>query len=137
MKRQRLTFGQKKQMIEYLVNRALEDGRDPLTIAIYDDARQLVSLTMMDGSDKVNKDLACKKAYTSSLMRKTTLKWQEFIRKQGVGLDVFADPQMTYIPGGAPIINSDGDTLGAVGISGRTMKEDQELADAAVELLKL
>lgn len=137
MKRQRLTFGQKKQMIEYLVNRVLEDGRDPLTIAIYDDARQLVSLTMMDGSDKVNKDLACKKAYTSSLMRKTTLKWQEFIQKQGVGLDVFADPQMTYIPGGAPIINSDGDTLGAVGISGRTMKEDQELADAAVELLKL
>lgn len=137
MKRQRLTFDQKKQMIDYLVNRALADGGSPLTIAIYDDARQLVSLTMMDGSDKVNKDLACKKAYTSSLMRKTTLRWQEFMRKQGVDLDVFADPQMTYIPGGAPIINSDGDTLGAVGLSGRTMKEDQELADAAVEILTI
>lgn len=137
MKRQRLTFAQKKQMIQYLVDRASGDGKEPLTIAIYDDARQLVSLTMMDGSSKVNRDLACKKAYTSSLMRKTTLQWQAFIQKQGVGLDVFGDPWMTSIPGGAPVITRDGDTLGAVGISGRTMKEDQELADAAVAVLEL
>lgn len=137
MKRQRLSLVQRMQMIDYLVKQAEKDGKEPLTIAIYDDARQLISLTMMDGSDKINKDLACRKAYTSSLMRKRTKTWQEFIEKQQVGLDVFGDPQMTIIPGGAPIINSDGDTLGSIGISGRTMKEDQELADAAVQLLKI
>ena len=46
------------------------------------------------------------------------------------------DPQMTYLPGGAPIFTEDGDLIGAVGISGWTMEEDQMLADEAVALLK-
>lgn len=55
-----------------------------------------------------------------------------------LGIDSFAmnDPQMTYLPGGAPIFTEDGDLIGAVGISGWTMEEDQMLADEAVALLK-
>ena len=46
------------------------------------------------------------------------------------------DPQMTYLPGGTPIFTADGDLIGAIGVSGWAMEEDQMLADEAVEYLR-
>ncbi len=136
MKRERLSYDQRQKMIDYLVHKAQEKSK-PLTISIYDDSRVLISLTMMDGMHPRSCFISGKKAYTSALMERRTQEWWSFIKELGIELDAFSDPQMTYLPGGAPIINKDGDLLGAIGISGWTMEEDQQLADEAVALLEL
>lgn len=136
MKMGQLTYDQKQFMIDYLVGRAREPGKDPLVIAICDGSTELVSLTMMDGTYKMNEHLASNKAYTAALLHQTTRSWKEFMEKKGTSLMTYGDSRMTSLPGGTPVITEDGVLLGAVGVSGWSMEEDQMLADAAVEALK-
>ena len=136
MKIGQLTYDEKQLMIDYLVNRAGEPGKDPLVIAICDGAKELVSLKMMDGTYKMNEHLASNKAYTAALIHQTTKSWKEFMEKKGTNLAVYGDPRMTSLPGGTPVITEDGVLLGAVGVSGWSMEEDQMLASEAVEALK-
>lgn len=136
MKIGQLTYKEKQLMIDYLVNRAKEPGKDPLVIAICDGAKELVSLTMMDNTYKMNEHLASNKAYTAALLHQTTKSWKEFMEKKGTTLAVYGDPQMTSLPGGTPIITEDGILLGAIGVSGWSMEEDQMLANEAVNALE-
>ena len=134
MKREYLTFDKRQLMIDYLLKRAREANK-PLTVAFADETRTVISVTMMDGMGSRSVNLVSKKAYTAALMVKRTADWWEQMKNLGIGLDSFGDPQMTYLPGGAPILTKDGDLIGAIGISGWTMEEDQMLADEAVKLL--
>lgn len=134
MKREYLTFEKRKVMIDYLLERA-QAANKPITIAFADESRTVISVTMMDGMGSRSVNLVSKKAYTAALMQKRTADWWEQMKTLGIGLDSFGDPQMTYLPGGAPIFTKDGDLIGAIGISGWTMEEDQMLADEAVKLL--
>lgn len=136
MKIGQLTYDEKQLMIDYLVNLASEPGKDPLVIAICDGAKELVSLTMMDGTYKMNEHLASNKAYTAALLHQTTKSWKEFMEKKGTNLAVYGDPHMTSLPGGTPVITEDGVLLGSVGVSGWSMEEDQMLANQAVDALK-
>lgn len=135
MKRERLDFGKRQLMIDYLVNRAKEAGK-PITIAFVDESRTVISVTMMDGMAARSVNLVSRKAYTAALMERRTADWWDQMKQLGIGIDSQCDPQMTYLPGGAPIFTDDGDLIGAIGISGWTMQEDQMLADEAVNYLK-
>ncbi len=135
MKREYLDYEKREIMIKYLLNRAGE-AKKPITVAFVDESRTVVSVTMMDGMASRSVGLVSKKAYTAALMGKRTADWWEQIKKLGIGNDAMGDPQMTYLPGGAPIFTADGDLIGAIGVSGWTMEEDQMLADEAVEHLR-
>ena len=91
---------------------------------------------MMDGMAARSVALVSKKAYTAALMHKRTADWWAQMKKLGIDSFAMNDPQMTYLPGGAPIFTDEGDLIGAIGVSGWTMEEDQMLADEAVALLK-
>ncbi len=135
MKREYLDFGKRQAMIGYLINRASEANR-PLTVAFVDETRTVISVTMMDGMANRSVGLVSKKAYTAALMGRRTADWWAQTKELGIGNDSMGDPQMTYLPGGTPIFTADGDLIGAIGVSGWAMEEDQMLADEAVEYLK-
>lgn len=70
-------------------------------------------------------------------MGRRTADWWAQMKKLGIGNEAMGDPQLlTYLPGGTPIFTADGDLLGAIGVSGWTMEEDQMLADEAVAYLQ-
>ncbi len=135
MKRETLTFEKRQRMIDYLTKRA-QDANRPLTIAFVDETRTLVSLTMMEGMASRSTNLVTVKAYTAALMQKRTADWWEQMKSLNIGLEALCDPKMTYLPGGAPIFTKDGDLIGAIGVSGWAMEEDQMLADEAVAVLE-
>ena len=135
MKREYLDYEKRQAMIEYLLNRAKEANR-PLTVAFVDETRTVISVTMMDGMASRSVGLVSKKAYTAALMGKRNADWWAQTKKLGIGNDAMGDPQMTYLPGGTPILTADGDLIGAIGVSGWAMEEDQMLADEAVEYLR-
>lgn len=135
MKREYLDFEKRQVMIDYLMKRASEANK-PITIGFVDETRTIVSITMMDGMGSRSVDIVSRKAYTAALMGKRTADWWEQMKKLGIDSHAMGDPKMTYLPGGAPIFTDDNDLIGAIGVSGWTMEEDQMLADEAVEYLK-
>ena len=135
MKREYLDFAKRQKMTDYLIKRATEAGR-PLTVAFVDESRTVISLTMMDGMAARSANIVASKAYTAALMGKRTADWWDPMTKLGLDSHAMGDMQMTYLPGGTPIFTDDGDLIGAIGISGWAMEEDQMLADEAVAYLK-
>lgn len=134
MKREYLDFNKRQVMIDYLLKRAKEANK-PLTVGFVDETRTLVSVTMMDGMGSRSVNIVTRKAYTAALMGRRTADWWAQMKKLGLDSHAMGDPMMTYLPGGTPILTADGDLIGAIGVSGWTMDEDQMLADEAVEHL--
>lgn len=135
MKREYLTYDKRQLMTRYLIDRANSAGK-PVTFAFVDESRVVIDIIMMDGMAVRSVDLVSKKAYTAALMHKRTADWRDQMKKLGIDSFAMNDPRMTYLPGGAPIFTADGDLIGAIGVSGWTMEEDQMLADEAVSLLR-
>lgn len=135
MKREHLDFEKRQKMTNYLLDRA-NAAKKPITMAFVDESRTVIDITMMDGMGSRSVNLVSKKAYTAALMNKRTADWWEQMKKIGIDQSAFGDPNMTYLPGGTPILTADGDLIGAIGVSGWAMEEDQMLADEAAALLK-
>ncbi len=95
----------------------------------------VISVTMMDGMASRSVDIVGRKAYTESLMGRRAADWWEQMKKLGIDRHAMGDSKMTYLSGGTSVFTADGDLIGAIGISGWKMEEDQMLADEAVEHL--
>ena len=131
-----------RTVIEQIKKFVVEDGGDPVAIAIVGSDGGLIAFEAMDRVFPISRELAIKKAETALKSGCSTLKWE----KEG-GLDCrnFGDSGFTCFGGGVPIIRpywfgqrsgSRYLVLGAVGVSGRnshkgkedTTAQDHELA---------
>lgn len=100
-----------------------------VVIAILDDGGHIVGLHRMDGARPGNPDFAIRKARTSSLTERTSKIWEDWVlngRNSLLGVPVLA------LQGGLPII-VDGQCIGAIGVSGVTSTQDEQIAYAAVK----
>lgn len=88
---------------------------------------QPIALARMDGTPARVVTFALNKAYSAAYREASTLSLRDFLQREKIELAAFCNPQLTSIPGGAPIF-SGGGCIGAVGISGRLPQEDHELA---------
>ena len=59
----------------------------------------------------------------------------QFCQDSNTPLSAFVIPGMTTMPGGTPIYDKNGEIVGAVGVSGRSAAEDQEMADLCARFL--
>jgi uncharacterized protein GlcG (DUF336 family) len=121
-----------------LVGRGVELGRErelSMTIAVLDGGRELKAFGRADGAMLVTIQFAIGKAYTACSMNRTTDLLAERTWSGGDlhGLETAHSPALVPIGGGAPL-RSDGQLVGAVGVSGGTPIQDHELA---VELARL
>lgn len=126
-----------RSIVETILEAARETkpGR-PSSVAVVDNAGILIYFARMDGASPLTARMAINKAYTAIDTQRDTRDQYERI-KDGRDVAWYGEPRMAPVPGGVLIRSSDGSIAGAVGTSGRTADEDEELALVGAGALKL
>jgi uncharacterized protein GlcG (DUF336 family) len=107
----------------------------PICIAVVDDAGFPLGFLRQDGAPLRSIRISEGKAYSAARMGVTTLAFHQRLLRDQIDVGFFCDARLTALAGGAPLKSAAGTLVGAVGISGLTSAEDQELADSLVVLL--
>jgi uncharacterized protein GlcG (DUF336 family) len=102
-----------------------------VSVVVLDFGGHLKAFSRMDGAWLGSIDVAMKKARTSVLFEMETQKIWELCRPdaQAHGLEFTNDGLVTFA-GGIPLKGSDGQLLGAIGVSGGQVAQDFEVARA-------
>ena len=106
-----------------------------VTIAIVDDGGHLLWLQRLDGAPPISAHIAPAKAHTSALGRRESKVYEDVIN-QGRASFLSAPTIQGLLEGGVPILK-DGQTIGAVGVSGVQSTEDAQIARAGIAALGL
>ena len=103
-----------------------------VVIVIVDETGNLVSLARLDDTQYGSIDVAQKKARTAAKFRRSTRVFADRVSKgDPTPLSI---PDVIAIPGGLPLM-ADGKVIGAIGVSGVTSDQDEQIATAAVNVL--
>ena len=103
-----------------------------VVIVIVDETGNLVNLARMDDTQYGSIDVAQKKARTAARFRRSTRVFSDRITKgDSTPLSL---PDVIAIPGGLPLM-ADGKVIGAIGVSGVTSDQDEQIATAAVNVM--
>lgn len=107
-------------------------NQQTVAAAIVDAHGDLVAFMKMDGCSPQAALLAQNKAYSSARDRQPSGNLGQWAREAGRDLSYWTDPRITGFKGGMPIeINQQ--VIGAIGISGLSEDEDEQLAVLALE----
>jgi uncharacterized protein GlcG (DUF336 family) len=105
----------------------------PMNIAIVDESGNLKAFSRMDGAALLSVQIAQDKAYTAAGFGMPTHGWHDFIKDDPPLADGAPDgiDRLVIFGGGYPI-TLDGQTAGAIGVSGGHYAQDQEVAEAGL-----
>ena len=122
------------------VNAALKESNElgtKMNIAIVDRGGNLVAFAREDGAWVGSVDISIKKARTAAYFDMPTEEIGKLSQPGGslFGIEHSNDGLITF-PGGLPLEAPDGTILGAVGVSGSTVENDRQVAEAALEGFK-
>lgn len=106
-------------------------------IAIVDSQGFLVAYLRMDGAPLPSIEHSINKGYTSALFSVSTASLGKDAQPGGslYGLNITLNQRVIVFAGGEPLIH-DEQIIGAVGISGGTAEQDQQVADHVVSTFK-
>jgi uncharacterized protein GlcG (DUF336 family) len=107
----------------------------PVTIAIVDDGGHLLWLQRLDGAAPVSAHIAPAKAHTAAMGRRESKIYEDMINAGRYSF-MSAPAIEALLEGGVPII-TDGQVIGAVGVSGVKSNEDAQIAKAGIAALGL
>jgi len=102
-----------------------------VVIAIVDDGGHLILLERLDDTQVASVEVAIGKARTASIFRRPSKVFEDQIRDGRVA--ALALPGATPLQGGIPI-TVDGKVGGAIGVSGNSPQEDEEIAKVGAEM---
>jgi len=103
-----------------------------VAVAILDDGGHLLHFARMDGATPANAGIALEKGRTAAISRRSTGKWQEFVK--GGRTEMIKMPGILPVQGGVPIV-ADGTCVGGVGVSGVQSHQDEQIAQAGIDAL--
>lgn len=115
-----------------LVDRAVEAGRARgfrLAVAVVEPSGELVAFGRMDDVAYGSIDVAQDKARSSARFRRASAPVEELL--MGGRLTLLAIDGIVPVAGGVPIV-IDGRVVGAIGVSGASSAQDDEVARAAI-----
>jgi uncharacterized protein GlcG (DUF336 family) len=113
-----ISLAQAKKIVDAVIADCSRPGKlVTVTVAVVNRAGQPVMQVRGDTASPLNWELAYRKAYTSLMVRRTSLEWRDMTagESEGSGQRMLAD--MIPLGGGAPIMMGD-QAIGAVGVSG-------------------
>ncbi|WP_407407092.1 GlcG/HbpS family heme-binding protein [Peribacillus sp.] len=130
-----ITLALSKKLIEAAEQEATKINV-PMVISIVDSGGNLVACHRMDEALLVSVDIAQNKAWTSIAMKMPT---ENLAQATGSGKELFGinttnNGRVVIFGGGIPLLE-DNQIIGAIGVSGGSVKEDIQVAKAAVDLL--
>ena len=127
-----ITLEEAQRILAAAEQKAGEMGQ-PMNIAVTDAGRNLVAFHRMDGAWVASTDIAIDKAFTSAGRGLTTRKIGEMAQpgQPLFGINTTNGGRIVIFAGGIPLERG-GEVVGAVGVSGGTVDEDHEVAEAGV-----
>ena len=103
------------------------------SIAVVDTHGEIIALLRQSGAALNSMTVATNKAFTAARLRRASVELGRAVRHPEAGYDIsyFGDNRYTGFAGGLPVLR-DGVVAGAVGVSGLTQAEDEDLARIGV-----
>ncbi len=133
-----LSLDQTQKAMQAMIQRATQEPDRPVAMAIVDDAGNLVSYARMDNCRPNPQTFAIRKAYTSALSGVNSADYAERLKSQGRTVSDFGNPNLVSAQGAAVVLDpASGAVLGAIGVSGLSAQEDEDLAKLGVQALGL
>ncbi len=127
-----MTLAEARDYADKAISKAHEMGVQ-ISLVVVDEFGQLVQMDRMDGASLMSPDIAEAKAVTALNFRRATS-----LVAQQINSDVLRTLQASVhfnilaAAGGVPIYR-DGDLAGAIGVSGATGEQDEEVASAGAQ----
>ncbi len=130
-----LTVGQIQKALAEGVAKAQEIN-SPSSIAIVDAGRNLLGFVRMDNALLASIEISQRKAYTARSLNMRTADVMPLVQPGAVlyGMDTGHVPPFIVFGGGIPI-ERNGDVVGAVGVAGGTVPNDEAVAAVVVAAL--
>ena len=117
------------------VQKVLDEKRQGAAVAVVDTHGELLAMLRTDGCRLSCIDVAINKAYTAAREQCPSKALGDAAKREGFPVTNFGELRDVTWGGGIPITTSDGEVVGAVGVSGLTEGEDTALAEMAAKLV--
>ncbi|HSB27155.1 MAG TPA: heme-binding protein [Pyrinomonadaceae bacterium] len=119
-----LTLGLAKKIAAAAEAEALKRG-STVVIAVVDDGGYLLVLERLDDTQVASVDVGIAKARTAAIFRRPSKVFEDQVRDGRVA--ALGLPGAAPLQGGVPIL-FEGKVIGAIGVSGNTPQEDEDIA---------
>ncbi|CAA9456735.1 MAG: hypothetical protein AVDCRST_MAG28-2468 [uncultured Rubrobacteraceae bacterium] len=127
-----VTLEEAQRIIQAAMDKAREIGQ-PMNVAVVDNGRNLKAFSRMEDAWLGSINIAIDKAFTSASFLMPTQDLADMTQpgQPLYGLETTNGGRVINFAGGIPLMRGD-DVAGAVGVSGGTVDQDQEVAEAGV-----
>ena len=133
-----LSLDQTQKAMQAMIEKATREPDRPVAMAIVDDAGNLLSYSRMDNCRPNPQTFAIRKAYTSAMSGQNSADNAERLKSQGRTVGDFGNPNLVSAQGAVVILDpATGAILGAIGVSGLSSQEDEDLSQLGVDALGL
>ena len=126
---QNLTLAGAQKALEAALQYCREND-EKVDIAVCDRAGHLITFARMDGAPLLSMSIAQDKAYTVAAFGPDTQEWWGMIKDEPPLLHGIVKTDRLQIFAGGVKITVNGETVGAIGVSGSTAEGDQRIAEA-------
>ncbi len=125
-----ITVQQARAIVEAAYRKA-EEIDTKMDIAVVDAGANLKAFIRMDGAWLGSIDISIKKAKTARFFDMPTGAIGELSQPGGALYNIeHSNGGLITFPGGVPLKTSDGEIIGAIGVSGSTVEDDHAVAEA-------
>lgn len=127
-----ITLEEARSIISAAEEQAKEIGQ-PMNVAVVDAGTNLKAFSRMEDAWLGSIDIAINKAFTAAAFQLATQDLAEMAQpgQPLFGIHTTNDARVVVFAGGIPL-ERDGEVVGAVGVSGGTVDQDQQVAEAGV-----
>lgn len=129
-----------KAIVDAMLAEAARQGLR-FSAAVVDAGGDLIHLSRMDGASALNARMSYNKAYTATKWQRDTKAIKERLFDMSLGderreIAWFCDPLYTPVWGGIVLRAGDGTMLGALGESGGTYQQDEEIGQLGATVFR-
>lgn len=135
---ERLGLKEARLIVDAMLEEAAKRGLK-FAAAVVDAGGDLVHMSRMDGASALNARMSYNKAYTATKWQRDTRAIKERLFDASLGderrdIAWFCDPLYTPVWGGIVLRSKDGVMLGALGESGGSYQQDEEIGQMGAKL---
>ena len=127
LERKTIGLQEAEKAVKAMVEEVSKGGR-PMSIAVVDAWGSLLSFVRMDGAGPLTARMSMNKAYTAASFGRDTRMFFDWLKDADKDIAWYDDHRLTAVFGGVVIRTKEGIPVGAIGTSGRTQDEDEQLA---------
>lgn len=133
-----LSLDQVRRAMNAMLDKATQEPNRPVAVAIVDDAGNMLNYARMDGCRTNPQAFAVRKAYTSAMSGRDSADYAENLKNQGRTVADMGNPNLVSAQGAVAVLHpTSGAVLGAIGVSGLSSQEDEDLARLGLQALGL